>query len=127
MISSMKVLAFATFVGVGAALLTSCSSTEPANANPAACVQEGAPEGSRVLVFSRTAGYRHDSIPAGVAAVRSLGEEYGLAVDETADPSWFSDDRLDAYSAVVFMSTTGDLLNGSQEAAFERYIQGGGG
>src|SRR5690606_4066147 len=74
-----------------------------------------------------TAGYRHESIPAGVAAVRSLGEEYGFAVDETADPSWFSDDRLDSYSAVVFMSTTGDLLDPEQEAAFERYIQGGGG
>src|SRR5437870_8481990 len=76
----------------------------------------------RVLVFSRTAGFRHDSIPDAIAAVRTLGEQSGFLVDATEDPSVFTDSGLAGYSAVSFLLTTGDVLNDSQQAAFERYI-----
>ena len=82
---------------------------------------------SRVLVFSKTAGFRHDSIPDGIAAIRNLGAKYGFAVDATEDASVFDDARLAPYSAVVFLCTTGDILDESQQAAFERYIEAGGG
>src|SRR4029079_5858781 len=81
----------------------------------------------RVLVFSKTAGFRHDSIPDGIAAIRNLGAKYGFAVDATEDASVFDDARLSAYGAVVFLCTTGDILDAGQQAAFERYIQAGGG
>ena len=97
-------------------------------AQAAACPLDiRADPGTRILVFSHTAGFRHASIPAGVAAVQSLGQSYGFSVEETADPTQFNDARLGEFDAVVFMSTTGDLLNEQQQAAFERYIRGGGG
>ncbi|HEV8119082.1 MAG TPA: ThuA domain-containing protein, partial [Thermoanaerobaculia bacterium] len=81
----------------------------------------------RVLVFSRTTGFRHDSIPDGIAAIRRLGNEHGFAVDATEDASVFADDTLAPYSAVVFLMTTGDVLDDSQQAAFERFLAKGKG
>jgi PKD repeat protein len=81
----------------------------------------------RALVFSRTTGFRHDSIPAGIAAIKKLGTDHNFQVDATEDPSIFNDDALAHYDVVVFLSTTGDPLNDTQQAAFERYIRKGGG
>ena len=81
----------------------------------------------RVLVFSKTAGYRHSSIETGIAAVRKLGQANGFTVDATEDASVFTERGLRPYRAVIFMSTTGDILDGPQQDAFERYIQAGGG
>lgn len=83
--------------------------------------------GYRVLVYSRTTGYRHDSIPAGVATVGELGAEHGFTVDATEDPAVFTPDNLSRYAAVVFLNTTGDVLDAAGRAAFEGYINGGGG
>ncbi|MFX4294576.1 ThuA domain-containing protein [Streptomyces bohaiensis] len=80
-----------------------------------------------VLVFSKTAGFRHDSIPAGIAAIEQLGEENGFDVTATEDASVFTDSGLEPYDAVVWLSTTGDVLDSGQQEAFERYIQAGGG
>lgn len=99
---------------VGAALLLFLSS----------CNNAGTP---RILVFTKTAGFYHQSIPAGIAAIQKLGQENKFAVDTTTDASWFNDDTLKKYAAVVFLSTTGDVLNQYQEANFQRYIQSGGG
>src|SRR5262245_3091264 len=81
----------------------------------------------RVLVFSKTAGYRHSSIPNGIAAIKKLGLANGFAVDTTENPGAFTQKNLSRYAAVVFMSTTGDVLNAAQQDVFERYIQAGGG
>ena len=81
----------------------------------------------RILVFSKTAGFHHESIPAGNKALIKLGEENGFDVDTTTNAEWFTEDSLKSYSAVVFLSTTGNVLDYRQEAAFERYIQAGGG
>jgi cytochrome c len=81
----------------------------------------------RILVFSKTKGYYHESIPAGVAALQKLGAANGFEVDTTKDASFFQDDKLKRYKAVVFLSTTGNVLNADQQAAFERFIQAGGG
>src|SRR3954467_1318351 len=81
----------------------------------------------RVLVFSKTAAFRHSSIPNGIAAIQKLGAENGFAVDATEDAGAFTERNLKRYSAVVFMSTTGDVLNARQQDAFERYIEAGGG
>src|SRR4051812_33249161 len=84
-------------------------------------------EKPRVLVFSLTKGFHHESIPNGIAAIQKLGQENGFDVDTTTNPEMFNDSTLKKYSAVIFLSTTGDVLNYRQEAAFERYIQAGGG
>lgn len=81
----------------------------------------------KVLIFSKTAGYHHQSIPTGIAAIQKLGAENGFAVDTTTNSEMFTDENLKQYSAVIFLSTTSDVLNNYQEADFERYIQAGGG
>ena len=80
-----------------------------------------------VLVFSKTAGFRHDSIPTGTAALKSLGEQHRFTVDATEDATVFVDAGLARYRTVVFLNTTGDVLDSSQQAAFERFIRRGGG
>jgi type 1 glutamine amidotransferase len=83
--------------------------------------------GYRVLVFSKTAGFRHASIPDGVAAIRHLGVDNGFAVDASEDAGVFTAANLRRYRAVVWLSTTGTVLDGAQRAAFRGYIEGGGG
>ncbi|MFL6124918.1 ThuA domain-containing protein [Actinophytocola sp.] len=80
-----------------------------------------------VLVFSKTAGFRHDSIPDGLAAIQTLGEQNGFHVEATEDAGAFTPDNLSRFAAVVFLSTTGDVLDADQQTAFENYINAGGG
>jgi cytochrome c len=94
--------------------------------NPPAAQLPALPK-QRVLVFGKTAGYVHASIPTGMAAIRQLGAENNFSVDTTRDAGYFVQDSLKNYSAVVFMSTTMNVLNSEQQVAFERYIQAGGG
>ncbi|MCU0491987.1 MAG: ThuA domain-containing protein [Chloroflexaceae bacterium] len=81
----------------------------------------------RVLVFSKTAGFRHGSIEAGLAAIRQLASQHNFSVDATEDSTAFSDANLAQYQAVVFLQTTGDLLDENQQNALQRYIRAGGG
>jgi type 1 glutamine amidotransferase len=80
-----------------------------------------------VLVFSKTAGYRHESIPAGVAAVRALGAQQGFRVETTESADVFADESLARYRVLVFLNTTGDVLNEEQQSAFQRFMARGGG
>ncbi len=81
----------------------------------------------QVLVFSKTNGYRHASIEAGVAAIRQLGAANGFTVEATEDSTYFTEDRLKNFAAVVFLNTSGDVLNNWQQADFQRFIEAGGG
>lgn len=84
----------------------------------------------KVLIFSRTCGYHHASIPAGIAAIQKLGKTNGFETDTTTDAGLFTTDNLKKYKAVVFLNTTDTsdvLLNADQKAAFIKYIQSGKG
>jgi uncharacterized protein len=81
----------------------------------------------RVLAFSKTAGFRHASIPAALDAIDELGAANGFTVDRSEDAADFTDANLANYDAIVFVSTTGDFLNDEQQAALQQYIRGGGG
>ncbi|MBK7938359.1 MAG: ThuA domain-containing protein [Lewinellaceae bacterium] len=81
----------------------------------------------RVLVFSKTAGFRHTSIEAGKTALQKMGAEKGFAVDTTEDAAAFTEGNLKRYRCVVWLSTTSNVLDPAQQNAFERYIQAGGG
>ncbi|WP_446045742.1 ThuA domain-containing protein [Streptomyces olivaceus] len=83
--------------------------------------------GKKVLVFSKTAGFRHDSIPEGIAALKELGTPAGIQVTATEEAGQFTTNNLAKYDAVAFLSTTGDVLNADQQTAFENYIKNGGG
>ncbi|MEO7988540.1 MAG: ThuA domain-containing protein, partial [Chryseolinea sp.] len=81
----------------------------------------------RILVFSKTEGYRHGSIEPGKLAFEKMAKEKGFVADMTEDATQFTTANLKRYRAVVFLNTTGDVLNADQQAEFERYIQAGGG
>ena len=80
-----------------------------------------------VLVFSRTTGYRHASIPTGVEALRQLGAAHRFTVAATEDGSAFTRENLARYRVVIWLSTSGDVLDDDQRNAFEEYISEGGG
>lgn len=79
-----------------------------------------------VLVFTKTKAYRHKNISDGVYALREIGKG-SFVVEQTEDSGVFTSDNLKRFSAVVFFSTTGDVLNKDQQGAFEQYIHSGGG
>jgi cytochrome c len=79
------------------------------------------------LVFSKTTGFRHDSIPDGIAAIKKLGEEHRFTIFATEDSSHFTPENLARYRVVIFLNTSGDVLNEDQQSAFENYIHSGGG
>ncbi|MBT2393337.1 ThuA domain-containing protein [Streptomyces sp. ISL-1] len=85
-----------------------------------------------VLVFSKVTNFYHDSIPAGIEAIKKLGSENGFEVEVTDDAAAFSDTNLARFQAIVFNNTNstpekGDLLGAEQRAALQKYIRGGGG
>ena len=98
----------------------------PAPVGAACDVATLGPE-ERVLVFSEVAGFAHDSRPAGRTAICEVAGADGIAVDWTEDSSNFAAATLGLYDAVVFLSTTGDVLTPAEQTAFEGYIQAGGG
>lgn len=84
--------------------------------------------GNKVLVFSKTVQYRHGpGIAAGIKAIQKLGVDNKFLVDATEDAGAFTAENLKQYAAVVFLSTTGNVLNDQQQQAFEQYIKNGGG
>jgi type 1 glutamine amidotransferase len=120
-----------------AVCLVTCGSVRPVSISRAtpsegithvACVP-GPTSGCHIklLVFSKTAAYRHASIPVAIAALHRLALSQHVAVDFTEDAAVFTDANLSHYSAVVFLLTSGEILNADQQFAFERYIQHGGG
>lgn len=82
---------------------------------------------SQVLVFSKTAAFRHDSIPDGQAMLQSIASNNNWSIDFTENSAQFNSANLSQYAVVVWLSTTGDVLNDAEQAAFESYIEGGGG
>ena len=102
---------------LAAAALIACSSDPEAKPKPRA----------QVLVFSKTAGFRHDSIPAGVAAIRELGRANDFSVTATESAKDFTTKRLGRFDAIVFLSTSGDVLAPRPQRALKRYIRHGGG
>lgn len=128
--SSIKKLLLPVAFGVAAAVfLQACSDpSSPSHNNSALPDTElTSLTGANLLVFSKTAGWRHDSIPAGIAALQKLASENNFTVVASEDANLFTDTDLRGFNAIVFLNTTLDVLNPDQELAMERYIQAGGG
>lgn len=78
------------------------------------------------MVFSKTSGYRHDSIGAGIAAIKSLSSIFEVDDSEDAE-SVFTSDSLGRYQVIVLLQCTGDFLDKGQVDSLKRYVQDGGG
>ncbi|KAJ1307338.1 hypothetical protein OPQ81_001444 [Rhizoctonia solani] len=80
----------------------------------------------RILIYSATAGYRHESIPAAIAALQQLGQQHGIAFDATEDRTQFNDNNLANYDAVLFLSNSDEVLDDDGKQAFQVYLNKGG-
>lgn len=80
-----------------------------------------------VLIFSKTNGYRHQSIPVGIEAIKKMGLENKFIVDATEDSLAFTDNNLAKYNAIIFLNPTMNVLGEEQQKAMENYIHKGGG
>ena len=80
-----------------------------------------------VLVFSKTAGYRHSAIDEGIATIQTLGNQHGFSVNASEDAAVFTDFGLAPYAVIIFLNTSGDILDTAQQGAMERFIQNGNG
>jgi type 1 glutamine amidotransferase len=107
--------------------LALCAATVLAGALLAPAAPASAQADFTVLVFSKTAGFRHDSIPTGITAIQQLAAANNFTVVTTEDAAQFTTANLARFQAVVWLSTTGDVLNATQQAAFESYIRSGRG
>lgn len=116
------VLAVAIAIGV----LTGCSAAAKQAAADDGLVADDISK-PRMLVYTRTAGWRHDSIPDAVETLRALAAETGHAIAHSEDPGLFDDATLAGFTAVIFANTTGDVLDDEQQAALERFVVAGGG
>lgn len=119
-----KFFVVACLVGCGSAGITSST---PVSSPTGTRLAAGAPGQVarchlRLLVFSKTGVFRHASIPAAIAVLRMLAESQGVAVDFTEDSSAFTEANLSGYNAVVFLLTTGEILDTREQTAFEHYI-----
>jgi type 1 glutamine amidotransferase len=81
----------------------------------------------KVLIFSKTNGFRHGSIPVGIAAIKKLGAENNFDVDATEDSTWFTKKTLKKYAALIFLSPTGKVFGPEEENALQEYMHDGGG
>ncbi len=81
----------------------------------------------KILIFSKTEGWRHDSIEAGHEAITNIASSNNVSVTSTEDASYFTIENLLNYDAVLFLNTTETVFNDNQRGAFKEYIQSGGG
>ncbi|KAF9530218.1 class I glutamine amidotransferase-like protein [Crepidotus variabilis] len=79
---------------------------------------------AKILIFSATAGFRHDMIPTAIGVLKEKGPSINVDFDSTEDASMFTDDNLKKYDALLFLATTGDVL--PNDKSFQRYLNAGG-
>lgn len=80
----------------------------------------------KILVFTKTQGYRHQAIEKGVSTLQDLSKTNSFTITQTEDSEDFNEDNLNKYSLVIFLSTTLDVLDEAQQQAFTKYINQGG-
>jgi uncharacterized protein len=80
-----------------------------------------------VLVFTRTTAFRHASIEDGVAAIRRLGAANGFTVAATEDPTRIEEGALERFQVVVYLLSTGEPLDPTQQESLRRWVESGGG
>lgn len=123
------VLALSAMLSIGCSQQTATAPGESCDLDVARAVAAPAtplPVAFRVLVFTKTAGYHHPSIATGTQVIVALGAATGFAVDTTSMATAFTASGLAPYRVIMFLNTTGDVLNAAQQSAFEQYMGGSG-
>jgi type 1 glutamine amidotransferase len=94
------------------------------------CAQEKEPEfetPAHILVFSKTSGFRHESLSSGIKMLFDLSKSQNWIITATEESSAFNYEILSGFDVVVFMNPTGDALNENEQAAFESFMKKGKG
>ncbi len=81
----------------------------------------------KIIVFSKTIGYRHASIPAGIAAIKELAAQNGWEILATEDSAIFNAKQLQQFDLIIFLSTGLVVLNGDEQHAIEDFVESGKG
>ena len=81
----------------------------------------------KVLLFTKTSGWHHESIHDSVTAMRKLARRHDFSMQWHEDASRFNDEFLSGFDVIVLVNTTGNIFNDEQQAAFQRFIQSGKG
>ena len=79
-----------------------------------------------VLVFYKTEGFWHESVPTGRDFIEDLGEEHGFEVTTTKDADDFHSEDMENYDLVIFVNTTGNVFDEEEQEGFKKYIENGG-
>jgi cytochrome c len=106
---------------------TETTMAQPTTTRPSMTSTSVSPTSLSVLVFHKTSEFRHDSIEAGIQALQELADAQGFEMTATEDASVFTAESLESVDVVVFLNTTGEVLDESQEAAMEEFIRAGEG
>jgi uncharacterized protein len=80
-----------------------------------------------ILVMSKTVGYRHESIPAGLVAIKELAIQNNWKVTATEDSAMFTKTALDTFNVVIFLCTSGNILDEAGENALQQFVESGKG
>ncbi|CAE6385484.1 unnamed protein product [Rhizoctonia solani] len=81
---------------------------------------------AKVLLFTRTDGFRHDSIPTAVEQLQVWAPYYNISFDASEDPEKFTTENLAQYDALLFVHTSGNIFDSAGQTAFEDYLAKGG-
>ena len=112
------------YIGLILFLFSACAKTKTTAITEVSTIERS--QMKKVLVFTKTLGWRHKSIETGVETFKDFGRKHNFVVEHTEDSLLFSRKPLNQYDAIVFLSTTGNVLDEVGQDAFEKYIQGGG-
>src|SRR5687768_14492495 len=81
----------------------------------------------KALLVTTTKGWHHESVHAGVLAIQQLGVRNFFDVTLLEDPNGITDRSMQQYQVVIFLNTTGDILDTAQQRVMERFIRSGKG
>src|SRR5687768_7386824 len=99
--------------------LVSCKTTEREPESPEAKLN--------VLIFSKTNGFRHESIDQGGISMKEYFTTHNISFTHSEDSTVFNSNNLSAFDVVMFFNTTGNILDSMQQNALLAHIKSGKG
>ena len=90
------------------------------------CAAQVFAQEKQVLIFHETEGFRHNSIENGIQAIQAMANEIGFKSEVSRDSRYFTDNDLSALDLIIFLNTTGNILNLEEQNAFQNYMDQGG-
>lgn len=79
-----------------------------------------------LLVYSATAGYRHDSIPTAINALQTISTNLNIITTFSEDKNLFTSTSLAQFDMIAFLSNSDQVLTTSGEVALEQWLTKGG-